>query len=181
MVVVNVVRQHNLLCCLISLGQAKTFPMRLNDLIMICPYCRCLDTKVVDKRDNNESGVARRRRECLTCGKRFTTYERVQTISLNVQKRSGKIEEFDREKLKKGILRAVKKRDISEDQVEEIIDDIELKLLNRKKDTVKSTDIGEMVLTRLKKLDTISYLLFASVYRDFDTIEDFEQAIQELK
>lgn len=148
---------------------------------MVCPYCHSQETKVVDKRDNNDSGVTRRRRECLSCKKRFTTYERVETISLNVLKRSGKIEEFDREKLKKGIMKAIKKRDLSETQVEELIDDIELKLLNRKTNTVKSTDIGQMVLTRLKKLDTIAYLLFASVYRDFDTIEDFEEAIKELK
>jgi len=148
---------------------------------MVCPYCHSQETKVVDKRDNNDSGVTRRRRECLSCRKRFTTYERVETISLNVLKRSGKIEEFDREKLKKGIMKAIKKRDLTEQQIEELLDDIELKLLNRKTNTVKSTDIGQMVLTRLKKLDTIAYLLFASVYRDFDTIEDFEEAIKELK
>lgn len=148
---------------------------------MVCPYCHSQETKVVDKRDNNDSGVTRRRRECLSCRKRFTTYERIETISLNVLKRSGKIEEFDREKLKKGIMKAIKKRDLTEPQIEELLDDIELKLLNRKTNTVKSTDIGQMVLTRLKKLDTIAYLLFASVYRDFDTIEDFEVAIQELK
>lgn len=148
---------------------------------MVCPYCHKQETKVVDKRDNNESGVTRRRRECLSCTKRFTTYERIETISLNVLKRSGKIEEFDREKLKKGIMKAIKKRDLSEQQIEELLDDIELKLLNRKTNTVKSTDIGQMVLTRLKKLDTIAFLLFASVYRDFNTIEDFEEAIKELK
>lgn len=148
---------------------------------MVCPYCHSLESKVVDKRDNNESGVTRRRRECLACKKRFTTYERVETISLNVLKRSGKIEEFDREKLKKGIMKAVKKRDLTEQQIDELIDDIEVKLLNRKTTIVKSTEIGQMVLTRLKKLDTIAYLLFASVYRDFNTIEDFEKAISELK
>lgn len=147
----------------------------------MCPYCHKQETKVVDKRDNNESGVTRRRRECLSCTKRFTTYERIETISLSVLKRSGKIEEFDREKLKKGIMKAIKKRDLSEQQIEELLDDIELKLLNRKTNTVKSTDIGQMVLTRLKKLDTIAFLLFASVYRDFNTIEDFEEAIKELK
>jgi transcriptional repressor NrdR len=149
--------------------------------IMICPYCHRLESKVVDKRDNNDSGVTRRRRECLNCKKRFTTYERVETISLNVHKRSGKVEEFDREKLKKGIMKAVKKRDITELQIDDLLDDIELKLLNRKTTIVKSTEIGQMVLTRLKKLDTIAYLLFASVYRDFNTIEDFERAIKELK
>ena len=147
---------------------------------MVCPFCHSTVSKVVDKRDNNDSGVTRRRRECLSCKKRFTTYERIETICLNVVKRSGKIEEFDREKLKKGIMKAVKKRDISEQQIDELIDDIEIKLLNRKTTTVKSTLIGQMVLTRLKKIDTIAYLLFASVYRDFNSVKDFEDAINEL-
>lgn len=148
---------------------------------MVCPYCHGENSRVVDKRDNNDTGTTRRRRECLQCQKRFTTYERIETISLNIIKRSGKIEEFDREKLKKGIMKAVKKRDILETQIDELIDDIELKLLNRKTTLIKSTEIGQMVLTRLKKLDTIAYLLFASVYRDFDSIDDFEKAIHELK
>jgi len=135
----------------------------------------------VDKRDNNETGVTRRRRECISCERRFTTYERIETISLNVVKRSGKIEEFDREKLKRGIIKAVKKRKIPEETIDHLIDDIELKLLNRRSSEVKTTEIGEMVLTRLKKLDTIGYLLFASVYRDFDSIEDFETALSELR
>lgn len=148
---------------------------------MVCPYCHSENSRVVDKRDNSDTGTTRRRRECLQCQKRFTTYERIETISLNIIKRSGKIEEFDREKLKKGIMKAVKKRDILETQIDELIDDIELKLLNRKTTLIKSTEIGQMVLTRLKKLDTIAYLLFASVYRDFDSIDDFEKAIHELK
>jgi transcriptional repressor NrdR len=148
---------------------------------MFCPFCHSEDTKVVDKRDNNETGVTRRRRECISCQRRFTTYERIETISLNVIKRSGKVEEFDREKLKRGIIKAVKKRDIPEDKIDQLIDDVELKLLNRKHGEVKSTEIGEMVLTRLKKLDTIGYLLFASVYRDFNSIDDFARAITELR
>jgi transcriptional repressor NrdR len=148
---------------------------------MFCPYCHGEDTRVVDKRDNNETGVTRRRRECQHCVKRFTTYERIETISLNVLKRSGKLEEFDREKLKKGIMKAVKKRPIAESTIDELIDDIELKLLNRSSKEIKSTEIGKMVLTRLKKIDTVGYLLFASVYRDFNTIKDFEIAIKELE
>lgn len=148
---------------------------------MFCPYCHGEDTRVVDKRDNNETGVTRRRRECQHCVKRFTTYERIETISLNVLKRSGKLEEFDREKLKKGIMKAVKKRPIAESTIDELIDDIELKLLNRSSREIKSTEIGNMVLTRLKKIDTVGYLLFASVYRDFNTIKDFKEAIKELE
>ncbi|MEI7579592.1 MAG: transcriptional regulator NrdR [bacterium] len=148
---------------------------------MICAFCHHQNTRVIDKRDNNETNVTRRRRECINCKKRFTTYERIETISLNVVKRSGKIEEFDREKIKRGILKAIKKREISEDKIDELIDDIELKLLNRQNREVKSTEIGNMVLTRLKKLDKIGFLLFASVYKDFDSIEKFESAILDLK
>lgn len=148
---------------------------------MLCPYCHKDTNRVVDKRDNNETGVTRRRRECIACSKRFTTYERIETICLHVVKRSGKIEEFDREKLKRGITKAIKKRLIPEDRIDEMIDDIELKLMNRKTAEIKTTEIGRMVLTRLKKIDTIGYLLFASVYRDFNSIADFEEAIAELK
>jgi len=148
---------------------------------MYCPFCHSKETKVVDKRDNSETRVTRRRRECLACKKRFTTYERIENISLNVIKRSGKIEEFNREKIKRGIMRAVKKRPLSEEQIDELVDDIELKLLNRKKSAIKSSEIGRMILTRLKKLDTIGYLLFASVYEDFNSIQDFEKAIADLK
>ncbi len=148
---------------------------------MICPFCHSKKSRVVDKRDNPDTGVTRRRRECLHCKKRTTTYERCETINLNVLKRSGKIEEFDREKLKRGILKAVKKRQLAEEHIEELVNDIELKLLNRNTTTIKSTEIGKMVLCRLKKLDTVGYLLYASVYRDFNSIHDFEQAIVDLK
>lgn len=148
---------------------------------MLCPYCHGDESRVVDKRDNKENSVTRRRRECLSCNKRFTTYERIETITLFVHKKSGKVEEFDREKLKKGILKAVKKRPITEHQVDELIDDIELKLMNRKSNEIKTNEIGSMVLTRLKKIDKIGYVLFASVYNDFNSLEDFETTLVELK
>lgn len=148
---------------------------------MFCPYCKCEDTKVVDKRDNADTGVTRRRRECLECTKRFTTYERIESINLMVEKRSGKIEEYDREKLKRGIIKAVKKRPITDEAIEDLVTDIELKLLNRKTTSARATDIGKMVLTRLKRLDKVGYLLFASVYRDFNSIEDFKEEIDELE
>lgn len=150
-------------------------------IIVLCPYCKSKDTKVVDKRDNDETGVTRRRRECLKCTKRFTTYERIQSIALMVEKRTGRLQEFDREKLKRGIKKAVKKRPIDDEQVEDLIDDIELRLLNRKTTQIKSTDIGKMVLNRLKKIDSVGYLLFASVYNDFNSIEDFKKEIKELE
>lgn len=148
---------------------------------MFCPYCKSTESKVVDKRDNSETGVTRRRRECLTCKKRYTTYERIENINLMVEKRSGRLQEFDRSKLKLAIKKAVKKRPITDQQIDEIIDDIELRLLNRKTTQVKSTDIGKMVLTRLKKLDSVGYLLFASVYKDFNSINDFQIEINNLE
>lgn len=148
---------------------------------MICPYCKSTEIKVVDKRDNDDTGVTRRRRECLICKKRFTTYERIENINLIVEKRSGRLQEFDREKLKRGIQRAVKKRPITNEQIDDLIEDIELRLLNRKTTQIRSIDIGKMVLTRLKKLDRVGYLLFLSVYQDFNSIDDFKKAIQNLE
>ena len=153
----------------------------LKILIMLCPYCKSKDSKVVDKRDNGETGVTRRRRECLECKKRVTTYERIENINLMIMKRSGRLQEFDREKLKRGIQRAVKKRPITEAQIDELIDDIELRLLNRKTTQIRSVDIGKMVLTRLRKLDNVGYLLFASVFNDFNSIDDFKKEINELE
>lgn len=148
---------------------------------MFCAYCHSEDTKVVDKRDNSDTGVTRRRRECLNCEKRFTTYERIETITLNVEKRDGRVVEFDRNKLKNAILKAIRKSSITEKEIDEVVDEIELKLLNRKTTTVKSLDIGKLVLEKLKKLDPISYLRFVSVYRDIDTIEKFKEEIQYLE
>lgn len=117
----------------------------------------------------------------LECEKRYTTYERLTSIDLNVVKRSGRTEKFDREKLKAGINRAVKKRAIGDSKIDEIIDDIELKLLNRKATEIRSTDIGKMVLTRLKKIDEIGYILFSAVYNGFNDIDDLSDAIKIIK
>jgi transcriptional repressor NrdR len=147
---------------------------------MFCPFCHCEDTKVVDKRDNPDTGVVRRRRECLTCTKRFTTYERIESIQLNVEKRNGTIESFDRSKLKSSILKALRKQNRDEKEVDELVDQIEMKLLNNQSTIVKTEDIGRMVLSKLKKLDKVAYLRFVSVYRDFDTIEKFENELKNL-
>jgi len=148
---------------------------------MYCPFCKSNNTRVVDKRDNEEVNVTRRRRECLDCDKRFTTYERVETINLYVVKRSGKIEEFSREKIKQGIMRAVKKRAIPEERIEKLVQDIEQNLLNHESTEIRAEEIGQMVLDGLKKIDKLSYLLFASVYRDFKTIDDFKEAIRDIE
>ncbi len=148
---------------------------------MKCPYCKSNETKVVDKRDNEETGVTRRRRECIKCNKRFTTYEKVENIDLMVEKRSGRLEKFDRDKLKIGIKKAVKKRPVTDEQIENLIDDIENKLLNRKTTIISAKNIGNMVLTRLKKIDKLGYILFATVYKDFKDIEDLIKEINNLK
>jgi transcriptional repressor NrdR len=146
---------------------------------MICPYCKFQNLRVVDKRDSSELAI-RRRRECEKCGKRFTTYERVETVLLNVLKRDGKVEEFDREKLKRGIMKAMSKRHIPESQIDEIIADIEHNLMNCDKQIIRSVDIGEMVLKKLTTIDKLGALLFAAVYKEFQSLEDVQNELERL-
>ncbi len=148
---------------------------------MKCPYCGSFKTRVVDKRDNREEGLTRRRRECMSCYKRFTTYERIEHIELDVIKRDGSIEKFNREKLKRGLSKATDKRRVEESQIDSLIEDIEMKLLSRKDTMIKSSDIGKMVLTRLRKIDPVAYMRFASVYKDFHSIEDFQKELNLLE
>ena len=147
---------------------------------MKCPYCSHPETRVVDKRSNDELTVARRRRECVKCTKRFTTYERGEEIELYIIKKDGHTEKYDPEKLRRGLLRAVEKRPVTEEQVEGIIEDITERLLNRKSTEISSSDIGRMVLTRLKKLDKVAYLRFASVFLEFENLAAFKKEIAEL-
>ncbi len=135
---------------------------------------------MLESRESEDGAALRRRRECGSCGKRFTTYERVEGLDIKVIKKSGKIEDFDREKIKRGIIKATWKRPVSVDQIDDICDEVELKLRNRKTTTVRSWEVGKLVIGRLKKLDPLGYLLFASVYRDFGGLEDFQNEIQEL-
>jgi len=148
---------------------------------MRCPYCGHENSGVLESRSTRDTGEVRRRRECLKCKKRFTTYERIGNIDLKVEKRSGGLEEFSRDKLEKGIQKACWKRGISEEEIQNVVDEIEMKLLNRRSTTVKSTDIGKLVLTRLKKIDGVAYLRFASVYLDVDNLKDFKAVMQELE
>jgi transcriptional repressor NrdR len=122
----------------------------------------------------------RRRRECNSCHKRFTTYERVEGVDLYVLKKDGAVESFDREKIRKGLTKATWKRPISSEEIDSLIDEVEKKLRQRKATTVKSWEIGDMVVNRLKKKDPLSYLLFASVYRDFSGLEDFKKEMEKL-
>ncbi|GAB4161273.1 MAG: transcriptional regulator NrdR [Candidatus Dojkabacteria bacterium] len=147
---------------------------------MKCPYCNKTRTKVVDKRDNDEEGTTRRRRECLDCHKRFTTYEQVVNLDLQVLKRDGTSEDFDRNKLFKSISKAVNPNILTEDDVEKIVDEIEMMLLNRKSTQINSKDIGNMVLTRLKKADPLAYMRFASIYKDFKSIKELKEELKNL-
>ncbi|MDE2589183.1 MAG: transcriptional regulator NrdR, partial [Patescibacteria group bacterium] len=122
---------------------------------MKCPYCGSNQTEVVETRDNIELGTIRRRRACLNCSKRFTTYERVENVNLYVIKKDGRREQFDRDKMKKGILTACDKTKVSVEQIEKIVDDIERELRNRDSVEVKSKEIGEMIAKRLKKYDQV--------------------------
>ncbi len=147
---------------------------------MHCPYCENKDTGVLESRVLPLGEGMRRRRECRKCGKRFTTYEKVANLDLKVVKKSGVVEEFDREKITKGIKKACWKRLVTDEQVTGLVDDIELKLLNRKTTKIPSCDIGKMILSRLKKLDDVAYLRFASVYLEFENAADFAKLITNL-
>ena len=140
---------------------------------MKCPYCGYLEDKVVDSRPADEGARIRRRRECLSCGKRFTTYEMIESMPLYVVKRDGTRQAFDRMKLINGMLRACEKRPVALDSIEKIADDIELELRGRLEKEVKSVTIGEMVMDRLKEIDEVSYVRFASVYRSFKDVNSF--------
>jgi len=147
---------------------------------MRCPYCGHLETKVIDSRDAEDVEVTRRRRECEKCEKRFTTYERVEMVDLYVIKKDGKREPFKREKLFTGIERACYKCNVSHDQIEKIVDDIERQLRGREGTEVPSTLIGDMVMKKLKGIDKVAYIRFASVYREFADLEDFQEELKKL-
>ena len=145
---------------------------------MDCPFCSG-PTQVIDKRDSE--GVTRRRRECLECKKRFTTYERIENVDIFVVKKDGSRQLFSREKLKAGILKACEKRPVSLDQIENAVNEIEHKLRQQESTEIPSKLIGELIIKILKKLDKVAYIRFASVYRDFKDIGDFEKELKEIK
>lgn len=146
---------------------------------MKCPYCASTRSKVVDKR-NKDEGIVRRRRECLDCYKRFTTYERVENVDLHVLKKDGALEQYSREKLTKGIRKAVTNAELNMDQITRMVDDIEMEILGMESTEIKSTQIGKMVLERLKKLDPLGYMRFASVYNDFHSLKEFKDELDKL-
>ncbi|HEV2340052.1 MAG TPA: transcriptional regulator NrdR [Patescibacteria group bacterium] len=147
---------------------------------MKCPYCGNHQTEVVETRDKEELETIRRRRSCVACGKRFTTYERIENVDLYVMKKDGRRELFNREKLKRGMITSTEKTKISVETVEKMLTDIERELRSRDSVEVKSKEIGEMVAKRLKKLDKVAYIRFASVFKRFVDVEDFEKEVKKL-
>ena len=147
---------------------------------MKCPYCNHESTDVLETRDSEDLSVTRRRRTCATCDKRFTTYERVENVPITVIKKDERRETFDREKLRRGIWRASGKTTITAEHIERIVDEVERELISGDTTEVASKRIGELVARRLKKLDKIAYIRFASVFRRFVDIEDFEKEVKKL-
>ncbi|MCX7714354.1 MAG: transcriptional regulator NrdR [Clostridia bacterium] len=147
---------------------------------MRCPYCGFMESKVIDSRSTEEGSVIRRRRECLKCQRRFTTYEKLETISLAVIKKDSSRQQYDRNKVLGGIIRACEKRPVSLSQMERIVDDIEAELYQSMIKEVASSDIGERVMQHLKKLDEVAYVRFASVYKRFNDINTFMEELNEL-
>jgi len=145
---------------------------------MRCPFCAANLSQVLESRSVDEGVSIRRRRECTKCGKRFTTYEKTQGTALWVIKKDGRREPFDREKVKRGILRALEKRPVSLDLIEDVVDQIEREMLRKEKEEVSSKAIGRAVVARLKKIDKVAWLRFASVYLEFEDLDDFEKVIK---
>lgn len=147
---------------------------------MNCPFCRNIDTKVIDSRPIDEKQAIRRRRECEVCGKRFTTYERLETMPIMVVKKDNTLEAFDRNKLLNGLAKACNKRPVSMQNLEDLVDDVENTLYNSYNMEVKSSEVGEMVMDRLKNLDEIAYVRFASVYKQFKDVDSFMSELTDL-
>ena len=147
---------------------------------MKCPYCAFLESKVVDSRPADEGASIRRRRECLSCHKRFTTYETMESLPLMVVKKDGSRQSFDRSKVMGGVIRACEKRPVSYQDMEGLVAEIEQVLQNQMEREVSSAQIGELVMERLKKLDEVAYVRFASVYRQFKDINTFMTELNKL-
>lgn len=147
---------------------------------MICPFCGFLEDKVIDSRESREGDVIRRRRQCLRCERRFTTYERIDEVPYMVVKKDGRREKFERQKVLAGLLRACEKRPISMGKLAEIVDGVESRLSDNPERELSTTVIGEMLMDQLRQLDKIAYVRFASVYRDFQDVEAFLSELNDL-
>lgn len=148
---------------------------------MKCPFCGGMDSKVLDSRPNEDKSAIRRRRECNECLRRFTTYEKIETIPLIVIKKDNNREAYDRTKIEGGVLRACYKRPVSADKIKEAVDDIENEIFKRESAEIKSSEIGEIVMERIKGLDQVAYVRFASVYREFKDVNTFIEEIKKLE
>jgi transcriptional repressor NrdR len=147
---------------------------------MKCPYCGQLNSRVVDSRPAEDGSFIRRRRSCDECGKRFTTYEKVETIPLIVIKKDQNREEYDRQKIEMGILRACYKRPVSAEQIKKATDEIETEIFNREEKEISSSSIGEIVMEKIRDLDAVAYVRFASVYREFKDVNTFMEEIRSI-
>jgi transcriptional repressor NrdR len=147
---------------------------------MRCPFCQHPDTDVVDTRKLNDGEMTRRRRRCRTCGRRFTTYERVEMVSLTVVKKDGEREPYEREKIMRGVRTACYRRPVSAQQMEQLVNDVEAAIMATEEHEVSSTAIGDEVMRRLRELDEVAYIRFASVYRSFADIGKLREAVDEL-
>jgi transcriptional repressor NrdR len=144
---------------------------------MNCPLCNNSETKVVDSRETNEGKITRRRRECLKCQSRFSTYEEVEILRLSVIKRSGARAEYEKLKIETGIRKALEKRPISEDSLQKFIGDVEYAIRSREKSEITSKEIGKIILKKLREFDEVAYVRFASVYKSFSSIESFKREL----
>jgi|SRR5690606_4798290 len=149
-------------------------------MTMKCPFCSYSDSRVLESRPTEEGSAIRRRRECLSCRERFTTYERVETVPLMVIKKDGTRQEFDRSKILQGVIKACEKRPVPLARLEQMVNDIEQRLRNSMEQEVSSKTIGEMVMNELKQIDQVAYVRFASVYRQFKDIQSFLEELQTL-
>ena len=140
---------------------------------MKCPYCGNQDTRVIDSRPAEDNNSIRRRRSCDECGKRFTTYEKVETIPLIVIKKDNNREQYERSKIERGILRACYKRPVPAEKIKKTVDEVELEIFNREEKEIPSSEIGEVIMDKLKGLDPVAYVRFASVYREFKDVNTF--------
>jgi transcriptional repressor NrdR len=147
---------------------------------MVCPFCSHVETKVIDSRESSDGKVIRRRRECLKCRKRFSTYEQLELLNFVVVKKDGRKEDYKREKLEAGLKKALEKRPVDEKKIDEMVDEIEYKLHQKGNCEISSKEIGGLVLERLKAADDVAYLRFASVYKSFGSAESFKKEAEKL-
>jgi len=144
---------------------------------MNCPFCNNTETKVVDSRETNEGKITRRRRECLKCEARFSTYEEVELLRLSVIKRSGTRVDYNRSKIETGVRKALEKRPVTEEKIAQFIGEVEYEIRTKEKPEITSRDIGKIILKKLRELDEVAYVRFASVYKSFANIESFKREL----